>query len=501
MNKAYTPLFLCLALVVLGVQFAEAQEFPFSSAEREILAESVVVIRTSQDDQGSGVVVSQDGLIWTNEHVVANEDTVEIWIYGGENNSPIRSYIAEVIETSSILDFALLQITSDINGRSVSTSTLDLTAITPTNTNVSQGDSVFLFGYPLIAEGVLNISPGIITAIPTRSYGQIYKSNAEFAPGASGSLVVNVNGEMIGIASRDRTDGSGRLVDIVPVITTCSNLPLVCPNVEVSQTQEQILFVSDRSGRQSIYSMNSDGSNLFRFATLPANSSYPQWSPSATRLLFHSDYRIYSVEYDGTNLTQLTDTGLDEYGHWSPDGSQIVFHSWRDGELEIYVMDSDGSNIRQLTSNNVDDGFPRWSPDGERILFQRDANGERGNADIFIINVDGSNERRITNDQVWDWVPKWSPDGSQIVFMSFDGRDWEIFTISATGNNRRQLTNNNTDDFDPDWSPDGSQIVFTQGRWNNSADEQNEIVVMNSDGSNVRVLTNDNFVDGQPSWR
>lgn len=484
-----------------------SQEFPFNDGERLVLSQSVVVVRNSQDSQGSGVLVSTSGVIWTNAHVVEDDDdqVVDIWIYGGENRPPLLTYRAEVTESSRTLDFAQLQITADHNGNAVTPASLNLNAISHTSSDVSQGDSVFLFGYPLIAEGVLNISPGIITAIPSRAYGIVYKSDAEFAPGASGALVVNVNGEMIGIASADRADTSGRLLDVIPVATICSNLPLVCQaqalEFPTMVNEPELLYVSRRNGSDGIFSMNVDGTNVFQFSGLPENSSYPQWSPVLGRILFHSNYYIYSVNWDGTGLVRLTDTGLDEYGAWSPNGSQIAFHSWRDGELEIYVMNSDGSNVSQLTFNDVDDGFPKWSPDGRRIVFQRNANAERGNADIFIIDSDGTNEQRITNDNVWDWVPKWSPDGNQIVFMSFDGQDWEINTIGTNGRNRSQLTYNTVDDFDPVWSPDGNHIAFTRGRWNSTNDEGNEIAVMNADGSDVRILTNDNFVDGQPSWR
>jgi TolB protein len=59
---------------------------------------------------------------------------------------------------------------------------------------------------------------------------------------------------------------------------------------------------------------------------------------------------IYVVDADGTNLRRLTDGNAGGLcPTFSPDGRQIAFLSRRDGNEEIYVMDVGGRNVRRLT--------------------------------------------------------------------------------------------------------------------------------------------------------
>ena len=89
------------------------------------------------------------------------------------------------------------------------------------------------------------------------------------------------------------------------------------------------------------------------------NATDASWSSDGTMLTFaaylsdeHSE--VFSVNADGSDLTQLT-----EFGRWvwkpsfSPDGTQIVFASDRDNREwpYIYVMDADGQHVRQLTGH------------------------------------------------------------------------------------------------------------------------------------------------------
>jgi Tol biopolymer transport system component len=114
---------------------------------------------------------------------------------------------------------------------------------------------------------------------------------------------------------------------------------------------------------------------------------------------------------DGSNQTQLTNSGQNYFPRWSPDSSRITFHSTRDdpSNVEIYSMYADGSNQTRLTNT----GFvasPEWSPDGTRIVFRslRD-----NNINIYVMNADGTSQTRLTNStEGYDVVsPIFSPDG------------------------------------------------------------------------------------------
>jgi Tol biopolymer transport system component len=197
-----------------------------------------------------------------------------------------------------------------------------------------------------------------------------------------------------------------------------------------------LVFVSDRSGREQIYSMSADG-------------------------------------HDVRRLTD--DTSIDSWPVWSPDGSWIAFASTRDGASDVFVMSADGGAVSRLTSSPGDDYHPTWSPDGRRIAFESTRDG---NAEIYAMNADGSHEVRLTRDPALDGSPAWSPDGGLIAFESYRDGDYEIYTMRPDGSNERRLTDAPGEDGSPAWSPDRSEIAFSSAR-----DGQPRLYVMHPDGS------------------
>jgi TolB protein len=85
------------------------------------------------------------------------------------------------------------------------------------------------------------------------------------------------------------------------------------------------------------------------------------WSPDGSLIAFSSpevgrpgkSTNGYVIRPNGTGLRQLTretgETVHDGLDSWSPDGTMIAFASDRDGTYEIYTMNPDGTNITQLT--------------------------------------------------------------------------------------------------------------------------------------------------------
>ena len=119
------------------------------------------------------------------------------------------------------------------------------------------------------------------------------------------------------------------------------------------------------------------------------------------------DSEIFTMEPDGTNVTQLTDnTVSDGFLAYSVDGTKIEFVSFRDGKSEIYKMEADGSNQTRLTNNSASDFRPAWSPDGTKIAFNSDRDGDN---EIFVMNSDGSRQKNPTKNSVFDSQPDWQP--------------------------------------------------------------------------------------------
>jgi TolB protein len=90
------------------------------------------------------------------------------------------------------------------------------------------------------------------------------------------------------------------------------------------------------------------------------NCYYAAWSPNNSQIAFNINENIYIANNDGTNIKQLTKYG----GYiptWSPDGKRIAFsHEDKNNYRQIYAVNFDGSNLQQITFDSYNE-CPSWS--------------------------------------------------------------------------------------------------------------------------------------------
>lgn len=151
---------------------------------------------------GSGVIVSKDGYILTNNHVVAGAEKLVVRLYDG------TQYDAEIVDRDPVTDLAVLSI--DAKG---------LTPATFGNSdNLEVGQWVVAVGSPF---GFANtVTAGIVSAIGRtgldvsnqtfKEYQEYIQTDAAINPGNSGGPLVNLKGEVVGIntAIASRSGGS-----------------------------------------------------------------------------------------------------------------------------------------------------------------------------------------------------------------------------------------------------------------------------------------------------
>ncbi|TDQ31654.1 trypsin-like peptidase domain-containing protein [Zeaxanthinibacter enoshimensis] len=134
---------------------------------------------------GSGVIISPDGYIVTNNHVIAKADALSVTL----NNN--KSYKAEIIGTDPNSDIALIKIDADRNLPYLAFGDSDNTRI---------GEWVLAVGNPFNLTST--VTAGIISA-KARDLGRTDQSflqtDAAVNPGNSGGALVNTNGDLIGI--------------------------------------------------------------------------------------------------------------------------------------------------------------------------------------------------------------------------------------------------------------------------------------------------------------
>ena len=159
----------------------------------------------SHFSSGTGTIITPDGLIVTNAHVIETADRVAVALLEDINDPPEIRYYGEVVGLNQEIDVALVAIREDADGRPV-TADLSLPYI-PASLGASEvfrGDTVYIFGYPGIGDDYLVVTSGTIVSVENGEMsGQRlpvwYRTDAEIAPGNSGGLAVNGNGEFVGI--------------------------------------------------------------------------------------------------------------------------------------------------------------------------------------------------------------------------------------------------------------------------------------------------------------
>ena len=157
---------------------------------------------------GSGVIISPDGYILTNNHVVEGADEIDITL------SDSRRARAQVIGTDPDTDLAILKIALD---------KLPVIVLGDSDT-LAVGDQVLAIGNPF---GVgQTVTSGIVSALGRNQLGintfeNFIQTDAAINPGNSGGALVDVNGNLMGIntAIYSRSGGSMGIGFAIPVST------------------------------------------------------------------------------------------------------------------------------------------------------------------------------------------------------------------------------------------------------------------------------------------
>ncbi len=154
---------------------------------------------------GSGFIISDDGYIMTNAHVVSGADEILVRL------SDRREYLAEVIGMDKTSDVALLKI--DAKG---------LPQVKIGNTNkLKVGEWVLAIGSPFGFDH--SVTAGIVSAkgrsLPNENYVPFIQTDVAINPGNSGGPLFNLDGEVVGINSQiySRTGGFMGLSFAIPI--------------------------------------------------------------------------------------------------------------------------------------------------------------------------------------------------------------------------------------------------------------------------------------------
>ena len=244
-----------------------------------------------------------------------------------------------------------------------------------------------------------------------------------------------------------------------------------------------------------IYTVNPDGSGLTNVTNGAVDGArMPSWSPDAKAIAFAGTDNpgwsdLYVVDATGGPVTDITNTPeVYEYEPaWSPDGTKIAFVTDDGGNgFEIFTIAPDGTDRTNVSSNNYFwDAFPAWSPDGAEIAFETQREFDNFSNAIWRMNADGGAQTDVTQNLDYNGYvePSWSPDGAKIAFAATGSPAMPLQTINPDGTGQASMPGSNPGERDPVWSPDGQKIAFAG------------VYVRNVDGTGTTAVGTGSFPD------
>jgi len=198
---------------------------------------------------GSGFIISEDGYILTNHHVIDESDSITVSLYNGD------SYDAKLIGFDESNDIAVLKI--DANGLSP--------VVLGDSENLNVGDSVVAIGNPL-GELTFSLTAGAISAmdrevtLAANMTMNLLQTDCAINSGNSGGALFNLYGEVIGVtnAKYSGSSGSGASIDNIAFAIPINTVrPIVESIIEKGYVSKPYvgLLVKDVSKEHQMYGL------------------------------------------------------------------------------------------------------------------------------------------------------------------------------------------------------------------------------------------------------
>jgi S1-C subfamily serine protease len=178
---------------------------------------------------GSGSIISPDGLVLTNAHVVLSDryyqvDHLVVALTVGADQPPEPKYIAKVYQVDQALDIAVIRVETDLDGNPVDPAALNLPAVEMGSADqLTLGDPLTIIGYPGIGGSTITLTRGEVAGFTAEEgYGNraFIKTSATISGGNSGGLAADQNGKLIGIPTQLGYGGDDQYVDCRVLVDT-----------------------------------------------------------------------------------------------------------------------------------------------------------------------------------------------------------------------------------------------------------------------------------------
>lgn len=288
-------------------------------------SKSIVAIKGYQDGVdgyywGSGIILSKDGLILTNTHVIENCDTASVTLF---DNS---SYDATLVGADSTSDIAVLRI--------------EATDLTPASfgdsAELAIGDQVAAIGNPLGETFRMTLTDGIISAIDRGiSYNghsmTLLQTNTAINEGNSGGALFNMYGQVIGVTN----------MKMMSSYSSIEGIGFAIPSSTIAAVADSLMQYGEVRGRTAIgITVGAIPENVTSHYDLPTGlyvSAVEEKSDAAAKGIQQGDI-ITAVNGNPASATSDILTMKNTLSV----GDTITFTIWRDGEtfdVDVTLVD------------------------------------------------------------------------------------------------------------------------------------------------------------------
>lgn len=326
-TKAEIKLEKAVAVPEFTIEFVKTGDKELSLQELyETCSKSIVAITGYVDGEegyywGTGIILSKDGLILTNTHVIDGVDSVTVTLYDDE------TYEAKLVGADTSSDIAVLKIEAN-----------DLPAASFGNSaDLAVGEHVAAIGNPLGEEFRMTLTDGIISAIDRginyNGHSQtLLQTNTALNEGNSGGALFNMYGQIVGVTN----------MKMMSAYSSIEGIGFAIPSSTVRAVADSLIRYGEVRGRPAVgVTVGAIPSNALEHYELPEGlyvSAVSEGSDAEKKGIVKGDI-ITAVNGEPALTTQ----DIIDIKNSLSVGDSITFTIWRDGEtfdVEVVLVDN-----------------------------------------------------------------------------------------------------------------------------------------------------------------